>query len=99
MDFEGQVVDAISQSGENFDGSGPFGFMGFDILLTARIVAVADAFINLTSPRGANLGFELATNRLLNDSGTKYDRKVVSALLNYLENGGGMERWARFREA
>ncbi len=99
VDFEGQVVDAISQLGENFDGSGPFGFMGFDILLTARIVAVADAFINLTSPRGANLGFELATNRLLNDSGTKYDRKVVSALLNYLENGGGMERWARFREA
>ncbi len=99
VDFEGPVVDAISQSGENWDGSGPYGFIGDDILLPARIVAVADAFVNLTSPQGGNLSFELATNRLLQDSGSKYDRKVVSALLNYLENQGGSARWAQFREA
>ena len=32
------------------------------------------------------------------DSGTVFDRKPVSALINFLENRSGMEQWAHFHE-
>jgi HD-GYP domain-containing protein (c-di-GMP phosphodiesterase class II)/flagellar basal body-associated protein FliL len=98
IDFEGPVVDAIRQSEERYDGKGPQGLGGEDILLPARIVAVAAAFVDLTCPRdeGAGLTLEEATARLLQESGTVYDRRVVSALLNHLENHGGAIKWAHF---
>jgi HD-GYP domain-containing protein (c-di-GMP phosphodiesterase class II) len=98
IDFEGPVVDTIRQSEERYDGKGAQGLSGEDILLTARIVTVAAAFIDLTCPRdnSAGLTLEEATARLLQESGTIYDRRVVSALLNHLENHGGAIKWAHF---
>jgi HD-GYP domain-containing protein (c-di-GMP phosphodiesterase class II) len=98
IDFEGPVVDAIRQSSERVDGSGPQNLTGDDILLTARIVAVADTFLDLCCPRDGSpgLSFETASNQLLQNSGTDYDRKVVAALLNRLENHNGAEQWAHF---
>lgn len=98
IDFEGPVVETIRQSEEHFDGSGPQKLAGEHILLTSRIVAVASAFVELTCPRDGSAGMDLeaATAQLLRDSGAIFDRRVVSALLNYLENHGGAIQWAHF---
>jgi response regulator RpfG family c-di-GMP phosphodiesterase len=98
IDFEGPVVDTIRHSSEHYDGSGPEGLGGEAIILTARIVAVANAFVDLCSPRdgGSGQSLEEATAQLLADSGTLYDRRVVSALLNHVENHGGALKWAHF---
>ena len=98
--FDGPVVDSIRQMGETWDGSGPLGLVGEDTLPSARILAVANAFVGMISPRAYRdaMTFEKVSNILLQDSGTRYDRKPVSALINYLENRNGIERWAHFRE-
>lgn len=98
IDFEGPVVDAIKQSAERIDGSGPLGLMDEEILLSARIVAVAEAFVTMCLPEDGSEGmsFEEAGNRLLQEEG-KYERKATAALLNYLENHGGTDKWAHFR--
>ena len=100
VDFEGPVVEVIKQSGEHMDGSGPMGLAGDDIHLMAKIVAVADTFVELVSPHtdAPAETFEEATNELLQQSGTLFDRKVVTALLNHIENHGGETKWAYFRE-
>ena len=101
IDFEGPVVEAIRQSFEADDGSGPNGLAGDQILLPARIVAVANAFLGLCDPTDGSGGtsIEEAGNTLLEESGTKFDRAVVAALLNLLENHGGAQKWAHFLSA
>lgn len=98
--FDGPVVETIRQMGETWDGSGPLSLSEENILRTARVLAVANAFVGMISPRAYRdaLTFEKVSNFLLQDSGTKYDRKPVSALINFLENRGGIETWAHFRE-
>ncbi len=101
VDFDGPVVETIRQMGETWEGTGPLGKMEEEILRTARILAVANAFVGMKSPRAYRhaLTFEDVSNNLLEQSGTKYDRKPVSALINYLENRGGTEKWASFGDA
>ena len=98
--FEGPVVETIRQMGETWDGKGPLGLMGEEILRTARMLAVANAFVGMVSPRAYRdaMTFEKCCSILLGQMETRYDRKSVSALINFLENRGGMERWAHFRE-
>lgn len=98
--FEGPVVETIRQFGETWDGSGPLGLKGEEVIVTARILAVANAFVGMVSARAyrAAMPFERASDILLQDTGTKFDRKPVTALINYLENRGGKRRWAHFRE-
>ncbi|MBT4735438.1 MAG: hypothetical protein HOO10_10635 [Candidatus Marinimicrobia bacterium] len=69
-----------------------------EILHPARILAVASAFISLVNPRTGEppLNFDGAIAQLMLQNGTRYDRKPVSALVNYLDNRGGAERWADF---
>lgn len=100
VDFEGPVVETIRQMRETWDGTGPLGKKEEETLRTARILAVANAFVGMTSPRAYReaLTFEDASTILLERSGATYDRKPVSALLNYLENRGGTEKWASFRD-
>ncbi len=98
--FEGPVVETIRQMGETWDGKGPLGLMGEEILRTARMLAVANAFVGMVSPRAYRdaMTFEKCCSILLGQMETRYDRKSISALINFLENRGGMERWAHFRE-
>jgi HD-GYP domain-containing protein (c-di-GMP phosphodiesterase class II) len=98
VEFEGPVVDTIDQSGEHWDGTGPLGMKEEEILHPARILAVASAFISLVNPRTGEppLNFDGAIAQLMLQNGTRYDRKPVSALVNYLDNRGGAERWADF---
>ncbi|HEB79203.1 MAG TPA: HD domain-containing protein, partial [Rhodospirillales bacterium] len=100
VDFDGPVVDTIRQFGETWDGKGPLGLSGNDILLSARILSMANAFVGMASPRAYRqaMTFEKVSNILLEQSGSKFDRKSVSALINYLENRGGMEKWSYFRD-
>jgi hypothetical protein len=52
VEFDGPVVETLRQLQENWDGSGaPRGLAGEEILLPARIVSVANAFVAMISPR------------------------------------------------
>ena len=81
-----------------WDGSGgPAGLAGDGILVTARIVAVANTYVALTSPRAhrPSLGIDAAIDQLLAGVGRAFDRAVVAALVNHIENRGGREALAR----
>lgn len=101
VDFDLPVAATLRQLQENFDGSGqPNGLVGMEISEPARIIAVANAFVGMVSPRAyrSALSFSAAVKNLLEDADTRYDRRMVSALINYLENRGGRESWKYFSE-
>jgi len=98
--FEGPVVETIRQFGETWDGRGPLGLKEEEIIHTARILAVANAFVGMVSARAyrSAMPFRKVADILMDMSDSKLDRRPVTALVNYLENRGGMRRWAHFRE-
>jgi len=97
--FEGPVVETIRQFGETWDGRGPLGLKEEEIINTSRILAVANAFVGMVSPRAYRgaMPFRKVADILMEMSESKFDRRSVTALVNYLENRGGMRRWAHFR--
>jgi HD-GYP domain-containing protein (c-di-GMP phosphodiesterase class II) len=79
---------AIECHHERVDGSGyPLGLKGDDISLWARILAVADSYVNLTSDRSLAPGktSEQALAELEKSSGTKYDGMLVRVLARELK--------------
>ena len=101
IEFDGPVAETMRQLQENFDGSGhPRQLAGDAILLPARIVAVANAFVAMVSPRAWRPGLDVdtAATQLLKDAGGKFDRRVVVALINLLDNRGARRRWAHYGE-
>ena len=100
VEFEGQVGESIRQMSEFWDGSGPLGLSGDGILITARVLSVANAFVAMISPRAyrSALTFDQVTDILLEQSKSRYDLKPVSALVSFLENRNGIDKWANFRE-
>ena len=101
IDFEGPVYQTLRQLQENVDGSGtPEGLSGENIVITARIVNLANAFVGMVSARAWRDGmpFDKAIDILLQEAGKKFDRGAVVALANYLDNHGGREKWAAFGE-
>lgn len=101
VDFHLPVAATLRQLQERWDGKGyPEGLAGEDILLAARIVAVANAFVSMVSPRAYRdaMDFNKATSILTEDVGTRYDRKPLAALTNYINNRGGDAEWAHFAE-
>jgi HD-GYP domain-containing protein (c-di-GMP phosphodiesterase class II) len=100
--FEGPVVETLRQMGERWDGAGqPRGLSGTEILATARIVAVANAFVAMLNPRAwrPDCSFDDAVEPLLDAEGAAFDRSVVVALINRLENRGGRQDWAHLVNA
>jgi len=96
LEFNGPVLDTIAQKQEHLDGSGyPNGLKGDDILLTAKILAVSNAFVALISPRAyrGEINIEQALNQLLEEAGNKYDRHVVAALFHVAENRNHWSQW------
>ena len=96
LDFDGPVLDTIEQKQEHLDGSGyPHGLSEEGILLSARILAVSNAFVALVSPRAYRdaVDIEQALNQLLQESGSKYDRHVVAALFHIAENRSDWSEW------
>lgn len=86
--FNGPVAETLQQAQERVDGSGPLKLKGDEILVSARIVAVANALIGMLSPRAYRpaMSLEEAVDVLQKDVGHHFDRKVISALMHYLDN-------------
>ncbi len=103
VEFDGPVVEIIGQVQEHADGSGrPRGLKGDEINLAARIIAVANAFVAMVSPRSyrkIGRSVEDATGELMQERDKRYDRRAVSALLHVLDNRGGRDKWADFAKA
>lgn len=99
--FDLPVAEALRQLQEHWDGTGqPRGLSGNAISEAARIVSVANAFVGMVSPRAYRgaIDFNKAVSILLEGADKQFDRKPISALINYLENHGGRERWQHFSE-
>ncbi len=96
IEFPGPVVETLRQMQERWDGSGPRGLAGEAILPTARIVAAANAFVAIASPRAYRSGSDIdaALTELLGKIGSHFDRRVVAALVSYLDNRGGRAQWS-----
>ncbi len=96
IEFDGPVVETLRQAPEYYDGSGPLGLSGENILITARIIAVANSFIGMISPRSyrAAISIEQATTLMLQSIDKQFDRRVVVALINFVENKQGRQALA-----
>jgi HD-GYP domain-containing protein (c-di-GMP phosphodiesterase class II) len=84
---------AVEQHHENYDGTGyPFGLVGGEISLGARIVSVADAYEVMTAIRSYKSPMSPANARkeLTRCAGTQFDPVVVRAFLNI---SIGKQRW------
>ena len=84
LEFPWPIADIILQHRECFDGSGfPRGTKGEEILIEARILAVAAAMEDLTTHKSYRNAFPLneALEEISTNSGKKYDPEVVSACL------------------
>jgi PAS domain S-box-containing protein len=82
VDFPWPVAQTIWQHHERLDGSGyPQGLKAEQIILEARILAVADVVEAMAShrPYRAGLGIDAALAQVRRDSGTKLDAEVVAA--------------------
>ena len=82
VEFPWPVADVILQHQELYDGSGyPNGLKGEDILIEARIIAVADVLEAMTShrPYRSTPGLESAIEEIILNSGILYDPDVVEA--------------------
>ncbi len=92
IEFPWPVAQAILQHHERWNGSGyPAGLSGEDIIIEARILAVADAVTVMVSPRqpyGVALGIEKALEEVYKEAGVLYDPQVVDAALKlFVEKG------------
>jgi HD-GYP domain-containing protein (c-di-GMP phosphodiesterase class II) len=101
VEFDGPVIETLRQSQERWDGTGrPQGLKGHAILPSARVLAVANAFVAMVSPRSyrAGLSMDAAMRALLNEIGGHFDPAAVAALNNHVENKGGRTAWAYLSE-
>ena len=88
------TLDAIRHHHERWDGAGyPFGLRGEETPLTARLMAVADAFSAMTTdrPYRAGLGESRALAILEEGAGTQWDPACVRAFLRSRRGEGASE--------
>lgn len=95
-----QILSSIRQSPylsdgahyhhEHYDGTGyPEGLKGEQIPVTARIIALADAYDAMTSSRSYRdaLDKEKVRNEILNGMGTQFDITFAAILLKMIDDG------------
>ena len=90
VEFPWPVAKIAHQHHERIDGSGyPNGLSGEDILLEARIVAVADVVEAMTShrPYRPAMGVDKALHEIESGRGSRYDVQVVDACLSVFREG------------
>jgi putative nucleotidyltransferase with HDIG domain len=81
------ALPVVKHHHERYDGRGyPDGLEGEDIPLIARIVSVADAFDSMirVRPYGYGVSQEAALEEIKENSGTQFDPRIVSVLLEAL---------------
>ncbi len=87
-------IDVIIQRYEWFDGSESlYGLAGEDILPEARLLAVADAFVDLATPKKhrPQETTRVVLSRIMEQSGSQFDPRFVEALAAVMEEEEG--RW------
>jgi PAS domain S-box-containing protein len=87
----GEIAEIVLQHHERLDGSGyPSGLRHGDIVLEARILAVADVVEAMSShrPYRPSLGIEKALEEISRNSGTLYDADAVHACLELFNDKG-----------
>jgi PAS domain S-box-containing protein/putative nucleotidyltransferase with HDIG domain len=90
VEFPWPVAEIVSQHHERIDGSGyPLGLTGEQIMIEARILAVADAVEAMAShrPYRPARGIKQALEEVTKGSGTLFDAEVVKACVNVFNNG------------
>jgi putative nucleotidyltransferase with HDIG domain len=78
------ALPVVKHHHERYDGGGyPDGLQGEDIPLIARIVSVADAFDSMirARPYGYGVSQDAALEEISENSGTQFDPRIVSVLL------------------
>jgi HD-GYP domain-containing protein (c-di-GMP phosphodiesterase class II) len=91
VDFPWPVADIAYQHHERMDGSGyPRGLKGEEILLEARITAIADVVEAMSAhrPYRPGLGLEQALAEIERGSGDHYDPAVAAACLRLFREKG-----------
>jgi PAS domain S-box-containing protein len=91
IDFTWPIADVILQHHERIDGSGyPKGLSGENILLEARILAVADVVEAMASyrPYRPALGLEKALEEIMQNKAVLYDAAAVDACLKLFKEKG-----------
>lgn len=91
IDFGAPVADIIYQSHERYDGSGyPRGLQGDEILLEARILAIADSIDAMCSPRPQRPASSLdaAIDEINRGAGRLYDLHLVAACTRLFRQHG-----------
>lgn len=91
IEFPWPVAQIVFQHHERINGSGyPLGSPGKDILLEAKILAVADVIDAMTSPRPYRQSFALdkAFHEISQNRGIQYDFNVVYACLAIFNEKG-----------
>ena len=86
--FEGPIAQIIEQHHERMDGSGyPLALKGTDILLEARILAVADTVEAMAASRPYRpaLGVDKALEEIQTNAGKLYDPAVVEVCVKILQ--------------
>lgn len=89
--FQWPIAQIVLQHHERMDGSGyPQGIKGNDILLEARVIAVADVVEAMAShrPYRPALGGDSAMEEILRNKGQLYDPDVVKACISYFQKKG-----------
>lgn len=91
IDVPWPLAQIVYQHHERMDGTGyPRGLMGTDILLEARIIAVADVVEAMSNhrPYRAAFGLESALEEIRSGSGRLYDPEVAMACCAVFEEEG-----------
>jgi len=84
INFPISIADVVRQHHERMNGSGyPQGLKGEDILIEARIIAVADVIEGMIFERPYRVapGLEAALKEIADNKGTLYDSTVADACL------------------
>ncbi len=90
MSFPWPLAQIVLQHHERIDGSGyPQGLRGDEILIEARVLAVADTVEAMAShrPYRAAVGIDAALKEIEDHRGTYYDPEIADACLRLFREG------------
>jgi putative two-component system response regulator len=90
IDFPWPVADAVIQHHERLDGSGyPAGLTEGEIILEAKILAIADVVESMAShrPYRPALGIDEALKEIQSRKGALYDERLVEVTIDLFQKG------------
>jgi PAS domain S-box-containing protein len=96
LEFDGPVIQIIEQKNERPDGKGyPSGLAADGIMQEAKIIAVANAFVAMSSARAYRPGKPMSEviDAMLEQADEAFDRNVIAALFHIAENRSDWKNW------